>query len=291
MDLESRGLPDLARRFLNGWMEHSGDYGALAVIDFYKTYRALVRAKVQLLRLGQQPDVAGVRRRVGGIPALCGAGGAFWRPAPGLSGDHARGVGGRQERGGAAAGRGAWRSAPALGCGAQATAGSTAGSGARSTRGGHIQHRGHGAYLPASAGLGLHGRAGGLCGGAGRHVLAAGLEAGRTAAGGDDRRAVRDRGLHRARCGVAGASGGAAGGGRRSLGCDGGRDPPAVGHAGAAVGGGTVAHPAAGYVRCGGAGRIAGAAGGAGPRAERGIIGVQWCARRDRGGPDGEEPL
>lgn len=59
MDLESRGLPDLARRFLNGWLEHSGDYGALAVIDFYKTYRALVRAKVQLLRLGQQPDAAG----------------------------------------------------------------------------------------------------------------------------------------------------------------------------------------------------------------------------------------
>jgi aminoglycoside phosphotransferase family enzyme/predicted kinase len=56
MDLESRGLPALAARFLNGWLEHSGDYDALTVMDFYKTYRALVRAKVNLLRLGQGPD-------------------------------------------------------------------------------------------------------------------------------------------------------------------------------------------------------------------------------------------
>lgn len=58
MDLESRGLTGAARRVLNAWLEESGDYGALAVMDFYRAYRALVRAKVNLLRLGQEPDEA-----------------------------------------------------------------------------------------------------------------------------------------------------------------------------------------------------------------------------------------
>lgn len=61
MDLESRDQPALANRVLNGWLEAGGDYSALAVIGFYKTYRALVRAKVSLLRLDQQPDEAGRR--------------------------------------------------------------------------------------------------------------------------------------------------------------------------------------------------------------------------------------
>ncbi|HEX5276720.1 MAG TPA: AAA family ATPase [Fluviicoccus sp.] len=58
MDLQSRGLDGLAARFLNGWREHSGDDGALAVMRFYQAYRALVRAKVNVLRLGQQPEAA-----------------------------------------------------------------------------------------------------------------------------------------------------------------------------------------------------------------------------------------
>lgn len=58
MDLQSRGLDGLAARFLNGWRERSGDDGALAVMRFYQAYRALVRAKVNVLRLGQQPDAA-----------------------------------------------------------------------------------------------------------------------------------------------------------------------------------------------------------------------------------------
>ncbi|RZU38355.1 hypothetical protein EV700_2286 [Fluviicoccus keumensis] len=58
MDLQSRGLDGLAERFLNGWRERSGDDGALAVMRFYQAYRALVRAKVNVLRLGQQPDEA-----------------------------------------------------------------------------------------------------------------------------------------------------------------------------------------------------------------------------------------
>ena len=56
MDLEDRGLKCLARRLLNGWLEHTGDYASLKVFNLYKTHRALVRAKVALFRLGQEQD-------------------------------------------------------------------------------------------------------------------------------------------------------------------------------------------------------------------------------------------
>ncbi|OEO27592.1 hypothetical protein AX279_01440 [Pseudomonas sp. J237] len=54
MDLEDRGLKCLARRFVNGWLEHTGDYAALELMNFYKAYRAMVRGKVSLFRLGQE---------------------------------------------------------------------------------------------------------------------------------------------------------------------------------------------------------------------------------------------
>jgi aminoglycoside phosphotransferase family enzyme/predicted kinase len=53
MDLEDRGRPDLARRFLNGYLEWSGDYAGLTVFRLYFVYRALVRAKVAQLRRSQ----------------------------------------------------------------------------------------------------------------------------------------------------------------------------------------------------------------------------------------------
>jgi aminoglycoside phosphotransferase family enzyme/predicted kinase len=53
MDLEDRGRADLARRFLNGALEWSGDYAGLAVLPLYLVYRALVRAKVAALRRRQ----------------------------------------------------------------------------------------------------------------------------------------------------------------------------------------------------------------------------------------------
>ena len=62
MDLEDRGLKCQARRFINGWLEHSGDYDALALLNLYKAYRALVRAKVNLFRLFQEQDA--VQRKV-----------------------------------------------------------------------------------------------------------------------------------------------------------------------------------------------------------------------------------
>ena len=53
MDLMSRGRDDLAWRFLNRWLEHTGDYEGLIALAFYQVYRAMVRAKVASIRAGQ----------------------------------------------------------------------------------------------------------------------------------------------------------------------------------------------------------------------------------------------
>jgi aminoglycoside phosphotransferase family enzyme/predicted kinase len=44
MDLKAHGRADLAFRFLDAWLQHSGDYAGLQVWRFYEVYRALVRA-------------------------------------------------------------------------------------------------------------------------------------------------------------------------------------------------------------------------------------------------------
>jgi len=46
MDLERLGRPDLATRFLNAYLDESGDYEAVPLLDFYRAYRAWVRGKV-----------------------------------------------------------------------------------------------------------------------------------------------------------------------------------------------------------------------------------------------------
>jgi aminoglycoside phosphotransferase family enzyme/predicted kinase len=53
MDLHRRGLPGLARRFLNAYLEATGDYAGVAVLRFYLVYRAMVRAKVAAIRARQ----------------------------------------------------------------------------------------------------------------------------------------------------------------------------------------------------------------------------------------------
>lgn len=53
MDLEDRGLKKLANITLNHYLEKTGDYAGLQLLCFYKVYRALVRAKINLFRLGQ----------------------------------------------------------------------------------------------------------------------------------------------------------------------------------------------------------------------------------------------
>jgi len=53
MDLSERGRPDFGFRFLNAYLELTGDYGALDVLPFYLVYRAMVRAKIAGIRAGQ----------------------------------------------------------------------------------------------------------------------------------------------------------------------------------------------------------------------------------------------
>src|SRR5690606_40895403 len=55
MDLTERGRPEFAARFCNRYLEETGDYGGLAVLKWYLVYRALVRAKVAVLRAAQHP--------------------------------------------------------------------------------------------------------------------------------------------------------------------------------------------------------------------------------------------
>ena len=54
MDLEAHGRRDLAYVFLNGYLEASGDYAGVALLPFYLVYRAMVRAKIGLIRAGQR---------------------------------------------------------------------------------------------------------------------------------------------------------------------------------------------------------------------------------------------
>ncbi len=53
MDLMHRGKAPLAWRFLNRYLEHSGDYAGLAALPYYLVYRAMVRAKVSAIRSSQ----------------------------------------------------------------------------------------------------------------------------------------------------------------------------------------------------------------------------------------------
>ena len=54
MDLQDRKQTAFANRFLNSYLEVTGDYKGLSVIVFYLCYRAMVRAKVDALRLHQE---------------------------------------------------------------------------------------------------------------------------------------------------------------------------------------------------------------------------------------------
>lgn len=53
MDLQSHGLPRLAHRFVNAYVELGGDHDGVRVLGYYLVHRALVRAKVELLRWAQ----------------------------------------------------------------------------------------------------------------------------------------------------------------------------------------------------------------------------------------------
>lgn len=56
MDLIYRGHRDLAYRFLNAYQETSGDYAGVRVLRYYLVYRALVRAKIAMIRSAGAAD-------------------------------------------------------------------------------------------------------------------------------------------------------------------------------------------------------------------------------------------
>jgi aminoglycoside phosphotransferase family enzyme/predicted kinase len=53
MDLDAKGYSDTARSLLEAYGHHSSDPDIFVLMDFYKCYRAFVRAKVNCLRLKQ----------------------------------------------------------------------------------------------------------------------------------------------------------------------------------------------------------------------------------------------
>ncbi len=57
MDLDSHTHQALAWRFLNAYLQLTGDYAGLQVLRYYQVYRALVRAKVACIRITQQVQV------------------------------------------------------------------------------------------------------------------------------------------------------------------------------------------------------------------------------------------
>ncbi|MDH5546399.1 MAG: AAA family ATPase [Gammaproteobacteria bacterium] len=53
MDLDDRQQSQLSSRFMNTYLEYTGDYAGLSLLRFYLTYRALVRGMVAAIRLIQ----------------------------------------------------------------------------------------------------------------------------------------------------------------------------------------------------------------------------------------------
>ena len=64
MDLQARGYPGYCWRFINRYLQACGDYSGLALLRHYLVYRALVRAKVEALRM-QQADSAAPNKPAG----------------------------------------------------------------------------------------------------------------------------------------------------------------------------------------------------------------------------------
>ena len=83
MDLEALGSPAAARAVLDGYRDAGGDPGDDALLAFFSVYRALVRAKVALVRASQSADPA---RLIGYARARVGLAERFaWRARqPGL---------------------------------------------------------------------------------------------------------------------------------------------------------------------------------------------------------------
>ncbi len=85
MDLLHRKQPELAYRFLNAYLEGTGDYSGVSVLRYYVAYRAAVRAKISAIRASQpgmsERDTADALATCRSYLALAGASIARHRPA------------------------------------------------------------------------------------------------------------------------------------------------------------------------------------------------------------------
>ena len=61
MDLEKRGQIAYANQLCNTYTELTGDYEGIALLNFYKSYRAMVRAKVAILSITEEMVTARAR--------------------------------------------------------------------------------------------------------------------------------------------------------------------------------------------------------------------------------------
>jgi len=66
MDLDDHGQTQFAHRFLNGYLQDSGDYPGLEVLRYYRVYRAMVRAKVAVLTRQQSATGSAEHTRASG---------------------------------------------------------------------------------------------------------------------------------------------------------------------------------------------------------------------------------
>ncbi|HEX5613342.1 MAG TPA: AAA family ATPase [Burkholderiales bacterium] len=66
MDLLAHGASPLAWRFLNAYLEATGDYACLQALRFYLAYRSMVRAKVAAIRSRQADATAAERAHAAG---------------------------------------------------------------------------------------------------------------------------------------------------------------------------------------------------------------------------------
>lgn len=83
MDLVTKGRRNLAAHFLNRYLEQTGDYDGVVLLDVYFVYRCLVRAKVAVL-CGQQCELENERlRNIADADRYCRiALRQTWKPAP-----------------------------------------------------------------------------------------------------------------------------------------------------------------------------------------------------------------
>lgn len=71
MDLVARQRPDLAYRFLNRYLEITGDYGSMEVFTLYFVYRCLVRAKVAVIRSKERHSIRHARSDLTRVRDYC----------------------------------------------------------------------------------------------------------------------------------------------------------------------------------------------------------------------------